>query len=207
MAEISNEGLADRSVQSYERLLNHWAEYMREIMVGKIAAQDISTYLTWLRTEYTPQRFNGKTTPLSPKTIRNVWVTLSSFFTWASREFALPNPVKEVPAPKFQKTQTDPFTQDEVERMLKACVYTREANTDQRHKFVMRRATANRDRAILLVLLDTGLRASEVSALKIGDVDAKRGKVEIKHGVEGGAKGGKGRIVYLAAAWRPNSVR
>jgi integrase/recombinase XerD len=71
--------------------------------------------------------------------------------------------------------------------MLKACVYSREANTNQRHKFVMRRPTANRDRSILLVLLDTGLRATELCSLKIGDVDVKRGKVEIKHGVEGGA--------------------
>jgi len=48
-----------------------------------------------------------------------------------------------------------------------------------------------------LVLVDTGLRALELCSLKVGDVEIKRGKVEVKHGFEGGAKGGKGRMVYL----------
>jgi integrase/recombinase XerD len=44
-------------------------------------------------------------------------------------------------------------------------------------------------------------------SLKVGDVEIKRGKVEVKHGVEVEAKGGKGRMVYLGkvarrALWR-----
>lgn len=66
----------------------------------------------------------------------------------------------------------------------------------------MRRATARRDQAIILTLLNTGLRASELSALKVGDVDLKTGKVLVKHGRLGGAKGGKGRTVYLGKAAR-----
>ena len=81
--------------------------------------------------------------------------------------------------------------------MLKACIYSREANSVNRRRFVMRRPTANRDQAILLTLVDTGLRALELCSLKIEDFDPKRGKLEIKHGVEGGAKGGKGRSVCV----------
>ena len=71
----------------------------------------------------------------------------------------------------------------------------------------MRRPTANRDQAILLTLFDSGIRASEFCALRIEDFEAKRGKLEIRHGGGGGAKGGKGRIVYLGktarhAVWR-----
>jgi integrase/recombinase XerD len=91
--------------------------------------------------------------------------------------------------------------------MPKACLYTREADTNMRHKYVMRRPTANRDQAIILVLVDTGLRALELWSLKVGDVEIKRGKVEVKHGVEGMAKDSKGRMVYLGkvarrALWR-----
>jgi len=58
-----------------------------------------------------------------------------------------------------------------------------------------------------LTLLDTGLRASEICALTIGDLDAKSGRVNVKHGTAGAAKGGKGRVVYLgksarSAVWR-----
>ncbi|MBN1316343.1 MAG: site-specific integrase [Anaerolineales bacterium] len=66
----------------------------------------------------------------------------------------------------------------------------------------MRRTTYRRDEAIILTLLDTGLRASEICSLKIGCVDQKTGRIDVKHGVAGGAKDGKGRIVYLGKATR-----
>ena len=66
----------------------------------------------------------------------------------------------------------------------------------------MRRSTGHHDRAIILTLLDTRLRASELCALTVGDVDLKSGKMQVKHGRAGGAKGGKGRIVFLGKATR-----
>ena len=201
------EGLTIRSVDVYKRVLEQWVDHAGDNEVGQISHNDISNYLLYLRTEYVPQRFSGDTRPLAPKTLRNVYITFSSFFTWASRELRVENPMKEIPAPRFQRTQVEPFNQDEVLRMLKACIYSREANPADRRRFVMRRPSANRDQAIILTLVDSGLRALELCSLKIEDFDPKRGKLEIKHGVEGGAKGGKGRTVYLgksarSAVWR-----
>jgi integrase len=81
--------------------------------------------------------------------------------------------------------------------MLRACTYSRATLSASRHSFVTRRPTANRDIALILVLLDTGMRASELCALKGEDVDLREGKVEIKHGVEGRAKGSKGYLEYF----------
>jgi integrase/recombinase XerD len=201
------EGLTERSIDSYKRDLEQWAAYAGDIDIAQITKQDIEAYLFYLRTEYVPHRFGGDTRALSPKTLRNIYITLASFFTWASREFRMENPMKEIPAPRFQNAPIEPFTQDDVQRMLKACVYSREADPVNRRRFVMRRPTANRDQAIILTLVDTGLRALELCSLKIENFDPKRGKLEIKHGVEGGAKGGKGRSVFLgktarASVWR-----
>ena len=71
----------------------------------------------------------------------------------------------------------------------------------------MRRLTALRDKALILTLLDSALRASEACALRICDLDMKVGKLIVKNGVEGGAKGRKGRVVFLGktarrAIWR-----
>ena len=71
----------------------------------------------------------------------------------------------------------------------------------------MRLRFSHRDQAIILTLIDTGLRAMELCKLLIGNIDLKTGRVEVKHGVIGGAKGGKGRTVYLGktarkAVWR-----
>ena len=201
------EGLSQRSVDSYKRILDQWAEYAGNKKVNQFTDHDLNAYLVYMRTEYVPRRFGGDTRVLSPKSLRNIWITMCAFFTWAKGEFRMENPMKSVPAPRFQKVDVEPFTQEEITRMLKACTYSREAETFMRRKFAMRRPTASRDQAIILTLLDSGIRASEFSSLRVGDFEAKRGKLEIRHGAEGGAKGGKGRVVYLGktarhALWR-----
>ena len=71
-----------------------------------------------------------------------------------------------------------------------------------RKSFVMRLPNGHRDQAILLLLVDTGLRAMELCSLRIRNVDLKTGKAEIEKGLSGGAKGRKGRVVYLGKASR-----
>ena len=64
------EGLAQRTLNSYERVLVMWVEYMGDRKVTAITSKDLSGCLTWLHTDYTPERLNGKTYPLSPKSIQ-----------------------------------------------------------------------------------------------------------------------------------------
>jgi len=204
----SAEGLSVRTIESYSHDLQQWLEYQGAMNVVKVTPQQLRQYLTYLLTEYVPRRITGNNdVKLSPKTVRNVWVTLSSFFHWAGDEFQIPNPMKMVPAPKFETPPVEPFRREEIEAILKVCDYCQEAKTNDRHKFTMRRVTRFRDKAIVLVLVDSGLRASELCSLRIGDYDAQTGKVQIRHGVGGGAKGKKGRTVYLGktarkAIWR-----
>ena len=37
----------------------------------------------------------------------------------------------------------------------------------------------------------------ELCKLKIEDIDLKKGRIEVKHGLQGGGKGGKGRSVFI----------
>jgi hypothetical protein len=82
---------------SYEQHLKNFLEHVGDLEVSQLKSADIHCYLAWLRTDYQPQRFTGSTAPLTPKTIRNFWVSLSAFFSWVSRELELPNPMKNVP--------------------------------------------------------------------------------------------------------------
>jgi len=206
------EALSPRTIESYQADLQRWIDHIGDIDVGKITPDILRAYLVWLHTEYKPKRFNGKTDPLSPKTINNIWVSLSAFFSWYGREFDLKSPMKSVPAPKFEEHPVEPYSKEQVEALLKACEQSRQANTAGRQHFKMRRYTSLRDRASILMLLDTGLRASEICSLTIGDVDFKSGKIQVRHGIQGGAKGGKGRTVYLGkvsrnALWRYLVIR
>ena len=141
-----------------------------------------------------------------------MYIALRAFFSWLNKEFKLPNPAVEVTPPKFPKHVIQTFTKEDIEKLIKSCLYSREAQTDERKKFVMRRPSGNRDQAIILTLLDTGLRATELCSLIVEDVDLKTGKVNIRHGIGGGAKGGKGRVTYLGkvarkAVWRYLATR
>jgi len=202
------EGLSPRTIESYEHDLKLWLEYQQDVDVGKVTAAHIRAYMIYLQKEYKPRRITGgNDRPLSSKSIRNHYVTLCAFFHWCSDEFQIANPMRSVPKPKFNEAVVEAFTKEEVEALLKACDSCNEAKTARRSGFVMKRATARRDRAIILFLLDTGVRASELCALRVKDWDQKTNKVTIRHGKEGGAKGGYGRSVYVGksaarALWR-----
>lgn len=206
------EGRSPRTIVGYRHDLREWLAYAGDKKVEKFDAQELRAFLNYLRTDYKPRRFSAELPTLSAKTIRNFWVTLSAFFTWMKQEFDQPSPMENVPAPKFTKAEVEPFKLEEIRAILKACEYKREAQTDFRRRYTMRRATGLRDHAIILLLLDTGLRSSELCALNMGDMDLKSGKVVVRHGPTGGAKGGKGRIVYLGKAahrsvWRYTVTR
>jgi integrase len=132
------QGPSQRSIDSYKRILDQWAEYAGNQKFAQINDSEINKYLVYLRTEYVPRRFSGKIA-LSPKSLRNICITLCAFFTWAHTEFRLENPMKRVPGPRFQKVDVEPFTQEEIEHMLKVCTYSRETDTFTHRKFAMRR--------------------------------------------------------------------
>ncbi len=203
------EGLRQRTINSYEWVLNKWLERMGDKPINKVVPADIRDYLAYLRTEYVPHTFakvntagEASTHRLSPKTLRNHWITFKAFFGWAATEFKIANPMTDIPGPKYKEAPVAAFSQEDLAALIKACAYARETNPGNRHNFVTRRPTAKRDEALILFLLDTGLRASELCHLKIGEVDMKTGKVIVKHGDEGGAKGGKGRTVFIGKSTR-----
>lgn len=190
------------TLRGYCHDLKHFLKHIGDRDVADVTPDLVRDFLGWLRTGYTPIRFGGATHPLSPKTLRNYWIALSSLFAWLNREFGYDDIMSKVPAPKFKRAPVETFSREQIEALLKAAEYSKEVQPDERRKYRMRRSTGKRDAAIILTLLDTGMRATELCMLKIGDVDLKTGRMQIKHGVTGGAKGGKGRTVFMGKTAR-----
>jgi integrase/recombinase XerD len=168
---------------------------MRDL--SSLTTQDLRAFLVYLRT--LPNRSDG--THIA-KSVYNAWVALRSFFRWYSLETKTPNPSMSIPSPKASARIIEPLGRDEVARLINACDSTKQAATDPRAAFTMRRETAHRDQAIVLVMLDTGLRATELCNLRVGDVDLSTGRVTVRL-----CKGGKDRITYVGkvarkALWR-----
>lgn len=99
---------------------------------------------------------------------------IHNYFGWLYQEGLVPqNPSANLGNVKAPKTIRKPFSFTEIERMKEAC-------------------TTTRDKAILLFLLSTGCRISEVCALNRNDVNLQKGECVVF------GKGAKERRVYIS---------
>jgi len=87
----------------------------------------------------------------------------------------------------------EPYTKEDVVALLKACDMSRILKT--RASIANTRPTADRDRAIILTLLDTGVRASELCCIRYGDVNLTTNSIRIQG--KGAGKVPKERNVYI----------
>ena len=155
----------------------------KEREIKEITAREVRQYLMSL--------------PVSKKRVKNVYITLSSFWTWAVREDICETSImKLVEAPKPEKRVVLPFERHEVETMIRATElslpYTRPGKRTCSHSLPV--VTSHRDRSIMLLLVDTGIRASELCGIKVEDIGS--GGIYIR------GKGSKDRIVPISESTR-----
>lgn len=108
---------------------------------------------------------------------------VKTFLRWSWDEYELEgrSPITRIDPPKVAANPLPGIALPEIRKLLDAC----HGDNEQR------------DRAILLTLLDTGIRAFELIALDLGDADLMRGAVIVRAG-----KGGKCRTVFLGQTTR-----
>ena len=163
-----------------------------------ITSDDVNRFLNYLSDDL----------ELGQKTILNHWIALSSFWTWVELDLGLPHIIRgRVKRPRPRRRLSAAYTEAEIRELLAAC--DKGAGWDRVHgqRVEVKRPSSLRDRALMLVLLDTGIRASELTALKMRDYEPKRGQLIIHHG-----KGDKKRVVFLGTAakqglWRYLATR
>ena len=196
-------GLSDNTIRNYRNNLNRFVGWLDDPPIDAITSRQIEAYFKYLNDEFRIVRHGShkikETRPLSAKSIQNAWAAINNFWKWASAEFEVSNPFK-IPFIKANTKPVDPVPQEEIEKLLKACDYVVRAMGDTRYR--SRRSTAKRDRAIILLLVDSGLRVSELCDLRIENVDFQGKRAYVKSG-----KGDKARFVYFGkvcsqAMWR-----
>lgn len=198
---LSAEGYSKSTISGYALSLRRVEQFLGNPDVAKITPNKMSEYMAWLRDEYIPHRSNGDTSPISGSGMQNDWKAIRSFFNWASKEFKLKaRPDANLKLPRYMPEEIIPFTQDEVQTLLKAAEYTKEASPSNRKSFRMKRATATRDISILLILLDTGLRVGELSRLQKRDINLDTGEIVVKP--FGSGTKSRARTVYLGKSGR-----
>ena len=139
--------------------------------ISQITPNVIRSYLLWLNEQHH-----------NPGGINACYRALKTFLRWWNAETEPEdwrNPTIRVKAPRVSVEPLAPVELDTIQLMIKTC---------PRKCF-----HGDRDRAILYTLLDTGVRAAELCAMNLDDVDLDNVSILVRHG-----KGRKSRTVFIS---------
>jgi integrase/recombinase XerD len=163
--------LTDGTLSFYHAKLTlfvRWCEAEGLESVQELTAHHIRRYLVHLQRRQ-----------LSSQYQHNLARAIRAFLNYCVRdEIIEKSPFDKVQMPRLEKKVLTALTPEEIHTVLRSC------------------HTA-RDKALCLFLLDSGVRASELIALNLADMDMKSGLVTVQLG-----KGQKGRTTYIGARSR-----
>lgn len=173
--------LLDRRAARLKPTTVEWYEFMLSRFVDGIDPDDLDEIQSFHIRQYLFSL--QEDTAWKDTSLHGMARALRAFFNWAVEETLIPtSPMAKVKMPKQDKRILPSFSEEEVRRLLAAC-------------------RTQRDKSMVLFLLDTGVRASENLGLFMKHVDLKQRTVFVALG-----KGGKDRYVYFgtrteAAIW------
>jgi len=114
---------------------------------------------------------------LKPVSVQDNYRGIKRFLNWLVEEGILKeNPIARLRAPKAPKLIIQPFSREQIAMMLAVCNKT---------------FAGCRDRAIVLMFLDSGLRLSELAGIALSDMDIEKGIIRVT------GKGSKQRLVHI----------
>jgi tyrosine recombinase XerC len=156
---------------AYKKDLFSLSDFLKSEQKGKITPdlirrKDVQNYLIHLSQK-----------GFDPASIQRKLSTLRSFFKYLQRRLKVKtNPASSLEAPKRKKRLPRALSWPQVKSLLEPSLYQKEKE-------------GLRDRAILELLYNTGLRLNEISSLKREDIDFQAGEIKVL------GKGNKERIV------------
>jgi len=189
-------GLSSHTIDDYRVSFKKLSLYFKDDPpLASVTRDQLIAFFAWLRTDYVCRPSGAvksdKQKPLAPKTLFNIHVAVSALWTWAVEENVVEkNIVHAIAMPKLAEQVVETFTKEQIEAMLTACMRSKKYGNNGHSS--NERPTADRDRAIVLTLLDTGLRAQELCDIKMGDVNMSGNSIKVLKG-----KGNKERVVYF----------
>jgi integrase/recombinase XerD len=196
------------TILDYQPTLRKLRGYFKDNpSLASLTREKLVAFFGWLQDGYLSEPDGaaprGKI-KLAPKSIANIHTNLSSFWSWAANEgFVTANFIRTIDPPPFTPPTIEPFSKEDVSILLKACDSSRTWKT--RPDIANRRPSAERDRAIILTLLDTGVPASELCGIRFGDLNLGQNSLKVRG--KGPGTEGKERMVFFGkrtgqAIWR-----
>lgn len=185
------DGKSKQTIRWYRHNLTQFTSWFERIPhedhLGAIQPDHVREFLKYLRESHLlygdhPFKPQGNKRGCSDRSILGKYAALSAFFNWAVAEgLFTKSPMSNMRRPKVAKTLVPVFSRDEIVALLTAA----DANVDD--------ALAARNKAMLMLLLDTGVRLGELLNMKIDGLTINNNSIQVT------GKGSKDRVVFLGA--------
>ncbi len=183
-------GNSERTVKIYTDAIIAFKEWLGEKSLAKVGREDIRNWLAYMEER-----------KLKPNTRLMALSSVKGFYNWLAGEedFLRSRETKDIlklvhylqTRVKIKKPKTIPIMpfRDEVDR-IRDCMEQADG-TDlktfyQKGKPQKRRLKFLRDRAIIELLIASGLRNQELRYLRVEDIDLERNIISVKNGAKGG---------------------
>lgn len=164
--------LRDSTLISYRTLLAHLQAAFPRLTVDEITVEDLTRFRAQRRV---PARGENPERPVSSATSRKELEALRAFFRFAvAQGWRGDNPAAAVKAPRDTSVGALPFERHEIAALLSAC-----DRIENHHRASAERARL-RARALVFVLLYTGLRISDAAQLRRSQYDARSGYLTLR---------------------------
>ncbi|RFU70318.1 recombinase [Peribacillus saganii] len=163
---------------SNKTMINKRQEYkqIKQFLKEKRGISELESITTYDLKAYIREKQKAG---LQPQSIVSMWKMVAAFFNWCEREGYLKESIiKKVDIPKVPKKVLKGFTVKDVQEMIDA--------------FSFRNYIETRNKAIIAMLADCGLRAMEIRGLQ--SVNVKDTTILVN------GKGNKERIVFISPA-------
>ena len=210
--------LSPKTIADYSTTFRKFRARAGDPPLRTITRDTVREFLAELRTHPVSMSHGVAPRParrLSKKTVLNIHIGLSALWSWAVREgFADTNIVRAIKAPRPEQKVIEPYSQEDVSALLTCCEHTAAYTRPGKSQCANSRPTALRDRAVILLLLDTGMRAGEMCAdpkrgtpgLLVRDLDLREPSLKVF------GKGDKERILPISPStsktiWRYLATR
>lgn len=154
-----------KTLRTYEQRLRYFSTWLyaahNVTEVEKLKLEHLRGWMAYLKK--TPTYRNK---PLSDESIHSYGQSLLAFCHWLEREEKLEKPITpRFKLPRVEKKFVPTYNADDVKRLLDAC------EEGDLNKPELRRALTARNRAIVSLFIDTGIRLNELVSLRLGDID------------------------------------
>jgi len=154
-----------KTIRTYEQRLRYFTSWLESahsvVLVGDLQLVHLRGWISYL--QKTPT-YRGK--KLADDSIHSYGQSLMAFCHWLEREELIEKPITtRFRLPRVEEKFIPTFTSEDVRKLLDAC----EEGDPERPQLV--KALTARNRAIVSLFIDTGIRLNELVGLRLGDID------------------------------------